>query len=258
MTTGQNNVRVDLSGQVAVVTGATSGLGWRFAQVLAEAGAKVAITGRRAERLSELQALIEAQGGVCRAYPLDLTDATAVLATLGRVHEELGLIRILVNNAGIPDGKLAVKMSLDFIDLLLDTNVRAPYILSCEVARRLIEAQQAGRIVNISSVAASHAAGVGSALYATSKGALSRMTQALSVEWSQYSINVNAIAPGLIESEMSTGMIARLGTEFWRNFPRQRIGKPEQLDSTLLYLCSPASEAVTGAIIRLDDGQGPW
>jgi len=252
-----NNKVVDLSGQVAVVTGATSGLGWRFAQVLAAAGATVAITGRRSERLEELKSLIQSDGGQCQAYTLDLTDADALVSTMNRVHEELGLVQILVNNAGIPDGKLAVKMSLDFIDQLLDTNVRAPYILACEVARRLIDAKKPGRIVNISSVAASHAAGVGSALYATSKGAISRMTQALAVEWSKYLINVNAIAPGLVDSEMSSGMIERLGTEVWRNFPRKRIAVPEQIDSTLLFLCSPASEAVTGAIIRLDDGQGP-
>lgn len=246
----------DLSGEVALVTGATSGLGWRFAQVLAAAGATVVATGRREERLAALVADIEASGGSAHAAVMDATDADSLVAAVDHAEEAAGTVTILVNNAGIPDAQRAHKMSVDLIDRVLDTNLRGPYILSCEVARRLIAAKQPGRIVNISSVSASHYAGEGAALYSISKAGVSRMTEALAVEWSRNRINVNGIAPGAFRSEMMDGMMERIG-DFSEHLPRKRIGDPAQLDSTLLYLCSPASECVTGTVITVDDGQGP-
>lgn len=143
-----------LDGQVALVTGATSGLGWRFAKVLASVGATVAITGRRQENLSELEAEITQAGGVCRAYALDMTDAQAIESVTQTITDDLGTISILVNNAGVPDAQLATKMSVELIDLVLDTNVRGPFILAREVAKRLISEKKPGRIVNIASMAA--------------------------------------------------------------------------------------------------------
>ena len=144
----------NLSGQVALVTGATSGLGRRFAHVLAAAGADVAIAGRRQERLAEVSREIEALGVRCATVPLDMTDQEAVLRAMGQVEEQLGLVTILVNNAGIPDAQRAHKMELGLINQVFDTNLVGPYILSCEVARRLIAAERPGRMVNISSVGA--------------------------------------------------------------------------------------------------------
>jgi NAD(P)-dependent dehydrogenase (short-subunit alcohol dehydrogenase family) len=146
-------------------------------------------------------------------------------------------------------------MSVELIDRVLDINVRAPFILSCEVAKRLIEAKRPGRIVGISSAAAFHYGGGGAALYSISKAAVIRMTEALAVEWAKFNINVNAIAPGAFKSEMMDGMLERVG-DISKGFPRGRICDPAQLDSTLLYLVSPASEAVTGTYLRVDDGQG--
>ena len=160
-----------------------------------------------------------------------------------------------MNNAGIPDAQRAHKMSLELIDAVLDTNVRAVFVLSCEVARRLIAAEKPGRIVNISSTGSFHYGGNGAALYSVSKAAVNRITEVLAVEWSRYRINVNAIAPGAFRSEMMDGMISRVG-DFTQMPPRKRLGEPAQLDSTLLYLCAPASECVTGTIVRVDDGQG--
>ena len=240
------NAAHDLSGQVALVTGASAGLGWRFARVIAAAGAKVAVTARRTDRLAALVAEIEAAGGVAQGFALDVTDADQLTSIVGTVEAALGPVSLLVNNAGIPDAQRAVKMSVELIDRVLDTNVRAPFILSCEVARRLIAAGAPGRIVNIASMAAYDYAGNGAALYSTSKGAVVRMTEALAVEWAKNHINVNALAPG---------MLARMGdiTQF---FPRGRIGDPAQMDSSLLFLLSPASECVTGTVIKIDDGQG--
>jgi NAD(P)-dependent dehydrogenase (short-subunit alcohol dehydrogenase family) len=247
---------VDLSGQVALVTGASSGLGRRFAAVLAANGAHVVATARRIDRLEELAAEIESTGGTCLPVVLDVTDADQLAAVVTRAEAEAGAVRILVNNAGIPDAQYATRMELDLVDRVLDTNLRAPFLLSCEVARRLIALELPGRIVNISSVGGFNYGGGGAALYSITKAGVNRLTETLAVEWSKFHINVNAIAPGLFASEMSDGMIERMG-DLTRAFPRKRIGQPEQLDSTLLYLVSPASETVTGTVIKVDDGQGP-
>jgi NAD(P)-dependent dehydrogenase (short-subunit alcohol dehydrogenase family) len=240
-----------LAGQVALVTGASSGLGHRFASTLAAAGAKVAIGARRTDRLQQLAEEIEKSGGTALPVTMDVTDAGSITDAIETVHRQLGLVTILVNNAGVPDAQYATRMPLDLVDRVLDTNLRGPWLLSCEVARRLIEAKSPGRVVNISSVNAYSYAGGAAALYSVTKAALNRMTEALAVEWAKYHINVNGIAPGAFASEMMDGMVARLGD------PRlaARLGDPQQLDSTLLYLVSPASAAVTGAVIVVDRGE---
>ncbi|MBL8555101.1 MAG: SDR family NAD(P)-dependent oxidoreductase [Phenylobacterium sp.] len=249
------NNSVDLTGQVALVTGASSGLGYRFARVLAACGAKVAVAARRTDKLEALAREIRDAGGVCLPVALDATDAEQCIAAVARAEAELGTVQILINNAGIPDAQRAHKMSLELIDRVLDLNVRAPFILACEVARRLMAAEKPGRIVNIASVAAFSYAGGGAALYSVSKAAVARSAEVLAVEWARFNINVNAIAPGAFASEMMDGMLSRMG-DITQRFPRQRLGDPAQLDSTLLYLVGPASEAVTGTVIRVDDGQG--
>ncbi|MCC5886167.1 MAG: SDR family oxidoreductase [Gammaproteobacteria bacterium] len=247
---------LDLTGQVALVTGTTSGLGWRFAQVLAACGAKVAVTGRREERLEQLAVEIRAAGGEALPLRLDMTDRSSIRDVVQATEAAFGTITILVNNAGIPDAQRAHKMSDELVDAVFDTNLRGPWVLSCEVARRLIEAKKPGRMVNISSIGAFNYGGNGAALYSVTKAAVARMTEALAVEWARYHINVNAIAPGAFSSEMMDGMFERLG-DFSQQFPRKRVGDPAQLDSTLLYLVSPASDTVTGTVIKVDDGQGP-
>lgn len=249
------NLSADLSGQTALVTGASSGLGLRFAKVLAACGAKVALAARRRERLEALADEIRAGGGEAHPIAMDATDADQLVAAVAEAERALGLVTILVNNAGIPDAQRAHKMPLELIDRVLDINVRAPFVLSCEVARRLIAAETPGRIVNIASSAAYEYGGNGAALYSVSKAAVVRITETLAVEWARYGINVNAIAPGAFESEMMDGMLQRMG-DISQHMPRKRIGHPAQLDSTLLYLVSPASDAVTGTSIRVDDGQG--
>lgn len=249
------NNSADLTGQVALVTGASSGLGYRFAKVLAAAGAKVAIAARRVDKLEALAAEIRAAGGTALPIAMDATDADQLIAAVAKAEAELGVVTILINNAGIPDAQRAHKMSIELIDQVLDVNVRAPFILSCEVARRLMAADKPGRIVNIASAAAFSYTGGGAALYSVSKAAVARIAETLAVEWARNHINVNGIAPGAFASEMMDGMLSRVG-DITQRFPRQRLGDPAQLDSTLLYLVGPASEAVTGTIIRVDDGQG--
>ncbi|HEX2590113.1 MAG TPA: SDR family NAD(P)-dependent oxidoreductase [Rhizomicrobium sp.] len=249
------NVSVDLKGQTALVTGASSGLGLRFAKVLAACGAKVALAARRTDKLDAVVADITKAGGTAKAFALDVADAAQLKAIVPAVEAALGPVSILINNAGIPDAQRATKMSLELIDQVLDVNLRAPFILSCEVARRLMDLKQPGRIVNIASIAAYDYSGGGAALYSVTKAGVVRATEALAVEWAKFNINVNGIAPGAFSSEMMDGMLQRIG-DITRGFPRQRIGNPAQLDSTLLYLVSPASDAVTGTVLRVDDGQG--
>jgi NAD(P)-dependent dehydrogenase (short-subunit alcohol dehydrogenase family) len=250
------NASTDLTGQVAFVTGTTSGLGNRFAKVLAAAGASVAVAARRADRLHDLVREIEAGGGRAAAVPLDVTDAASIAGAIDLAEELLGPVSILVNNAGIPDAQFATRMPLELIDAVLDTNLRGPFLLSTEVARRLIARKAPGRIVNVSSMSAHQYSGEGAALYSISKAGVNSMTEVLAVEWARFHINVNAIAPGAFASEMMDGMLARVG-DMTVGFPRHRLGDPAQLDSTLLFLVSPASEFVTGTVVKADDGQLP-
>ena len=249
------NLSNDLSGRVALVTGASSGLGYRFAQVVAASGAKVAIAARRVDRLQSLADEIRAAGGTAEAIALDMRDNESIISAVDQAESALGTVDILINNAGVPDAQRAHKMSLELIDTVFDTNLRGPYILSCEIARRLIAAKKPGRMVNISSVGGFNYGGNGAALYSITKSAIVRMTECLAVEWARFNINVNAIAPGAFSSEMMDGMLQRMGdiTQF---FPRKRICDPPEMDSTLLYFLSPASAAVTGTYIKIDDGQG--
>ena len=256
MTTYQlPNNSADLTGRVALVTGASSGLGARFAEVLAAQGAAVVLAARRLDRLEALAEQIRARGGRALAVQMDATDADSLVAAVTAGEAAFGTIDILVNNAGMPDAQRAHKMSTALIDQVLGVNLRGPWILACEVARRLIAAEQPARIVNISSVAHYRYDGGGAALYAVTKTAIARMTEALAVEWAHYGINVNAIAPGMFVSEMTDGMFARMGGDPAPNLPRGRVPVAAQMDSTLLYLVAPASECVTGAVIRIDDGQ---
>ena len=249
------NFSIDLSGQVALVTGATAGLGQRFARVLAACGAKVAITGRRRERLDALAAEIRAAGVECEPVVMDMTDRQQIRNGLDQAEQALGLVTILVNNAGVPDAQYATKIDDEQFDTIMNTNLEGPWILSCAVADRLIKAKRPGRIINIASMAAFDVQPqFPSALYATTKGAVVRMTEAMATEWAKYFINVNAIAPATFRSEMVEGLLERTG-DLAQYFPRKRICDPPQMDSTLLFLASPSSECVTGTVIKIDDGQ---
>lgn len=249
------NFSIDLSGRTAIVTGASAGLGRRFAKVLAACGAKVACTARRKDKLDDLVDEITADGGTAKAFALDVRDAAQLQAIIPTITETLGQPDILINNAGIPDAQRATRMSIELIDDVFDTNLRSVFILSNEFARPLIEKKMSGRIVNIASIAATHYDGNGAALYSTTKAGVVRVTETLAVEWSKFHINVNGIAPGAFSSDMMDGMIGRIG-DFTVHFPRKRLGQPEQMDSTLLFLVSPSSDAVTGTVIKIDDGQG--
>lgn len=248
------NAGHDLSGQVAIVTGASSGLGARFARVLAAAGAHVALCARRVDKLDALVAEITAAGGTAQAFALDVADQAQCTGLADQVEAAMGPVAILINNAGIPDAARAHKLPLDLFNQVMAVNVHAPWLLSTSLAARRIADGKPLRIVNIASMAAFEYSGQGAALYSITKAAVVRMTEVLAVEWARYPINVNAIAPGAFASEMMDGMLGRMG-DITQHFRRKRLGDPAMMDSTLLYLVAPAGEAVTGTIIKIDDGQ---
>lgn len=248
------NASHDLSGQIAIVTGASSGLGARFARVLAAAGASVALCARRTDKLDTLVAEISAAGGTARAFQIDVADQAQCLALAATVEAAMGPVSILINNAGVPDAARAHKISAELYNQVMAVNVNAPWLLSTSLAARRIADGSPLRIVNIASMAAFEYQGHGAALYSMTKAAVVRMTEVLAVEWARYPINVNAIAPGAFASEMMDGMLARMG-DFTQSLRRKRLGDPAMMDSTLLYLVAPAGEAVTGTVIKIDDGQ---
>jgi NAD(P)-dependent dehydrogenase (short-subunit alcohol dehydrogenase family) len=245
----------DIAGKVAWVTGASSGLGHRFAQVLAEAGAVVAVSARRADRLAQLAAEIAARGGKALAVKLDVADIGAIAEAAARIGRELGPIDILVNNAGVSrQARLEDFTEADY-DAVLDTDLKAAFFVAQAAARQMIAHKRPGRIVNIASVAAFRALGH-QAPYSMAKAGLVAMTRCQAREWGRHGINANAICPGYIRTE--------IGGEFWETeagaklvaaLPRKRMGTPADLDGLLLLLCSgEASRFINGTAMVADDG----
>ncbi len=247
--------RFDLSGRVAFVTGATSGLGWHCAKVLAAEGARVALAGRRVERLEALREEITASGGKALAVALDVTDDARVPLALDEAETALGPIDILLNNAGMNMPGMITEQSIADIDAVLATNLRAPLLLARETGRRMIARRAAGRIINIASIGSFRVL-PGLTSYCISKAGLAMMTQCLAREWARHNINVNAICPGYIETELNGEWFgSEKGAEQIRSFPRRRLAREDDLDGVLLLLASDASRVITGSLFTVDDAQ---
>ena len=241
----------DLTGQVALVTGASSGLGARFAEVLAAHGAKVALVARRVERL---EALARRLPGAA-ALALDVKESSRHEAVLAETEAQLGPLTLLVNNAGVSGSGRFVDTSLDDWRAVQTANVDAVFALSQAFARRLIAAQRPGTIINIASIASTMVAET-SASYAVSKAAVAHLTRAMARELARHDIRVNAIAPGYIHSEMTDAYLASAaGQAMLKRVPQRRAGLPSDLDGLLLLLASPrASGFMTGSTITADGG----
>jgi NAD(P)-dependent dehydrogenase (short-subunit alcohol dehydrogenase family) len=254
--------QIDLSGRVALVTGASSGLGAQFARVLAKAGAGVALAGRRVERLKSLRAEIEAEGGDAHVVPLDVTDHDGIRSGVAHTETEMGTIDILVNNSGVATTQKLVEATPDDFDYVFDVNVRGAFFVAQEVGKRMIARAQGaapgtfigGRIVNIASMAGLRVLGrIG--VYAMSKAAVIHMTRAMALEWGRYGINVNAICPGYIDTEINHHQWqTESGKKFIESMPRKRLGTPADLDTALMMLCASESHFINGAILEADDG----
>jgi NAD(P)-dependent dehydrogenase (short-subunit alcohol dehydrogenase family) len=245
----------DLTGRTAFITGAGSGLGRHFAKILSASGAAVALAGRRMDRLEAVRHEIESAGGRAAAIRLDVTDASRISSALNEAQAALGPIDILVNNAGLSVFGLAADLSAADFDKVIATNLRAPFLLATEVARRLIAAKREGRIINVASIGSFRVL-PGVTAYCISKAGLAMMTQCLAREWARKGINVNAICPGYIETELNAEWFAsEKGRTQIDAFPRKRLAKENDLDGMLLLLASAASGTITGSLLTVDDGQ---
>jgi NAD(P)-dependent dehydrogenase (short-subunit alcohol dehydrogenase family) len=253
---------IDLSGRVAFITGASSGLGAQFARTLSDAGAAVVLASRRVEKLKELRAQIEGAGGDAHVVELDVTDRDSIKAAVAHAETEVGSIDILVNNSGVSTTQRLQDVGEDDYDFIFDTNVKGAFFTAQEVAKRMLARSVGaapgtflgGRIVNIASSAGLRVLPqIG--VYCMSKAAVVQMTRAMAVEWGRFGINVNAICPGYIDTEMNHH---HWGTEQGRKLiqmtPRKRLGEVHDLDAVLVMLCAKESRFVNGAVIAADDG----
>jgi len=246
--------RFDLSGKVALVTGASSGLGVHFARTLASAGASVAIAARRADRLASLQAELQKAGSKAAAVDLDVQSGKSVSAAFDAIEQALGAIDIVVNNAGISIVKPALDMPEEDWDAVVDTNLRGAWLVTQTAAKRWVAARRPGVVVNIASILGLRTIGQ-VAPYNASKAGLIHLTRALAMEWARYDIRVNAICPGYIETEMNRDFWKTpAGQRLIERIPQRRIGQPEHLDGALLLLASDAGTFMTGSVLTVDGG----
>jgi hypothetical protein len=254
---------IDLSGRVAFITGASSGLGEQFARVLAAAGAGVVLAARRVERLKTLRAEIEGAGGDAHVVGLDVTDPASIRAAVAHAETEMGAIDILVNNSGVGQTSKLTDVTPEDYDHVMSVNTRGAFFVAQEVAKRMIARSKGeapgtftgGRIVNVASMAGLRVfpqLGV----YCMSKAAVVHMTRAMALEWGRWGINVNALCPGYIDTEINHHVWqTEAGQKMVQALPRKRIGQPQDLDVVLMMLCSNQSHFVNGAVISADDGQ---
>jgi NAD(P)-dependent dehydrogenase (short-subunit alcohol dehydrogenase family) len=252
-------IEVNFEGKIALITGASGGLGARFAKVLAMGGAQVVLAARRTELLKELRAEIEADGGAAHVVKLDVTDYASIKAAIAHAETEAGPIDILVNNSGVSTTGRLLDVTPEDYSYVMDTNLRGAFFVAQETAKRMIarakgDPRKQHRIINIASVAGLRVLPqIG--VYCMSKAAVVQMTKAMAVEWGRYNINVNAICPGYIETAINRDHLAsEQGKKLIDMLPRKRAGKPEDLDGLLLLLAAEESHFINGSIITADDG----
>ncbi len=253
-----------LRGQVALVTGASSGLSAQIARALAKAGASLGLVARRKDRLEELARELGAKGVKTCVAPADVTDTAQLEGAIERVEAELGPLDLLVNGAGVAPLSRAEKHTRDKWDQALALNLTAAFEASQLVARRWIERKRGGRIIQVSSVIGFAGNPVHKAVgYSASKGALNNLTRHLAIEWAPYGIAVNALAPSYFPTEMTIdprhGDVAPEQQDAMRRFtPMDRLGRLEEIETAVLYLASPRSSYTTGSVIAVDGGWTAW
>ena len=253
---------IDLSGRVAFVTGASSGLGAQFARTLASAGAAVVLASRRVDRLKELRAQIEGEGGNACVIELDVTDIDSIKSAVAHAETEVGSIDSLINNSGVSTTQRIQDVSEADYDFMFNTNVKGAFFVAQEVGKRMLAraigaapgTYTGGRIVNIASMAGLRALPqIG--VYGMSKAALVQMTKAMALEWGRFGINVNAICPGYIDTEINhRHWQTEQGKKLVQMLPRKRVGRAKDLDALLVMLCANQSHFINGAVIPADDG----
>ncbi len=245
----------DLTGRVALVTGASSGLGVRFAEVLAGNGAAVALVARRADRLAAVKARIEAAGGRAVAIGADVLDRKAMLRAFDEAEKVFGTVTVLVNNAGVAHSTRAVELTEEEWRRVVGTNLDAVFFWAQEAARRMLAAKKPGAIVNIASVLGL-AVSKGTVAYAAAKAGVIQLTKTLGLELAFKGIRVNAIAPGWIVTDLNRDfLLSEHGAAIKREIPVGRFGDERDLDGALLLLASDAGRFIAGTTMVVDGGQ---
>lgn len=248
------NAGINLKGKVAVVTGASSGLGEQFATVLSGAGAAVALAARRTDRLEALAGRIRETGGTAMTVRLDVNDQANITGAFAEISGKLGGVDILVNNSGVSKQARIADTTPEDFDFVMNTNVKGAFFVAQAAAKDMIARKVQGRIINIASVAGLRVLSQLS-VYCMSKAAVVQMTKAMALEWARYGINTNAICPGYIETEINRDHWSTPGGQkLIEMLPRRRVGEPKDLDGTLLLLASDEARFINGAIIAADDG----
>ena len=243
----------DLTGRVALVTGASQGLGQRFARVLAAHGAAVGLAARQTGKLQGLQSELEAEGGRAASVALDVTDVAAIEQALDATEAALGPVDILINNAGVAVTRSALDQSEADWDQVVDTNLKGAFFTAQAAARRM-SARGGGAIVNIASVLSFAVVGH-LAPYSATKAGVVQITRAMALELARAKVRVNALAPGYIETEINRAFLAtEAGQRLLKRVPQRRFGQPEDLDGAVLLLASDAGRYMTGAVILVDGG----
>lgn len=244
-----------LNGKVALVTGASSGLGRHFAITLAEAGATVVLAARRRGKLEETARSIEANGGQAICMDLDVTDADSVTDCFAKAGSEVGAPDILVNNAGIAKNKFALDCDEADWDAIVDTNLKGVFLVAKTAAEAMIEAEKGGSIINIASIAGLLGAKA-LAIYGAAKSGVVSLTKTMALEWVRFGIRVNAIAPGYFVTEMNRAFFEQeAGDALRKSIPMKRTGELVELTGPLLLLASDAGSFMTGSILVVDGGQ---
>ncbi len=246
----------DLSGQVALVTGGSRGLGLQMAEALGEAGAKVVLTSRKAADLEEAIADLAVRGIDARWIAADASKPEDVQRVVNETMQRVGRIDILVNNAGATWGAPAEDYPLEAWDKVMNLNIRSLFLFAQAVGKAWMIPNKRGRIVNIASIA-----GLGGSMdvkfiaYGTSKGAVVNFTRTLAAEWGAHGITVNALAPGFFPSKMTAGVLAHFGAEkLAQAAPLKRLGDDDDLKGAVLLLASAAGKHITGQILAVDGG----
>ena len=249
-----HNDLFSLAGQRVLVTGSSSGLGKHFALTLARAGAHVAVAARRKDKLAAVVTEIAATGGHAIAVEMDVTDRSSVCAALDMIQSSMGVIDIVVNNAGVTNSKPPLDFNDEDWQAVIDTNLTGAWIVAQETSRRMIAANVSGSIINITSILATRVAGALSP-YAASKAALKQLTHSFALELARNNIRVNSIAPGYIATDLNRDFLqSELGEKLKARIPSRRFGELENLDGALLLLASNAGAYMTGSEIVVDGG----
>ena len=255
---------IRLDGRVALVTGASSGLGERFARVLGESGARVALAARRVDRLEALATALRASGVMAHAVAMDVTRLESIEAGIEEAQVALGPIDVLVNNSGVSAAKRLGEYTEADYDHVMDTNLKGAFFVAQAVGRRMVararaaagadDSARGGRIINIASTAGLRPLAQ-LAVYSMSKAAIVQMTRSMAHEWGRFGINTNAICPGYIETDINREhWETPAGQKLLQILPRRRVGQPADLDALLVMLAANSGQFVNGAIIAADDG----